>query len=252
MPELDPFEARLTRAVRAFADRAETRVDPISVADQAIGHRRFASLSWLGHTVPVPVSILLIVGLLLALIAWSAAVGGPWGDRTSIAPLQVATATPSETTAPAPTATPQPSTDGVGEEQVAGTGRFSIVDAGTSVRVGAVTQVRGYVASAVDTMNDPRVTGTGTLRLSIDIFAGVGSEWGTCRLENADGAWEGSVSGGSWNDGEASAVTGWLVGSGAYAGWTYYIDIRSSGLQTELSGVIYPGSPPARQSPEAR
>jgi hypothetical protein len=250
MPELDPFEARLTRAVHAFADRAETRVDPISVADQAIGHRRFASLSWLGHTVPVPVSILLVLGLLLALLAWSVGVGAPWNQRTSIVLLPAPTATPTATAAP--TVRPMPTTDGAGVEYVTGTGMLSIVESGTSVRVGAVTQVRGYVASAVDTMNDPRVTGTGTLRLSIDTFDGVGSESGTYWLESADGSWEGTVSGLGWSDGEASAVTGWLVGSGAYAGWTYYIDIRSSGLQTELSGVIYPGSPPARQSPEAR
>jgi hypothetical protein len=250
MPELDLFEVRLTRAVRSFADRADTRVDPVAVADRAIGHRRFASLSWLGHTVPVPVSILLVLGLLLALLAWSVGVGAPWDQRTSIVLLPAPTAAPTVTAAP--TARPLPSTDGTGYEYVNGTGTFSIVDPGTSVEVGDMTHERGFVASSTDTMNDPRVTGTGALRLSIDTFDGVGSEWGTYRLENTDGSWEGTVSGGGWSDGEAGTITGWLVGSGAYAGWTYYIDMRSSGLQTELSGVIYPGSPPARQSPEAR
>jgi hypothetical protein len=126
-----------------------------------------------------------------------------------------------------------------------------IVDPGSSSTVANATQVRGYVASSSDTMNDPRVTGTGTLQLTIDEYGSVGTEWGSYRLENARGAWEGSMAGAGWDGGEASTVSGWLAGTGSYEGYTYYIRVRSSGLQTELSGVIYRGSPPARQSPEA-
>jgi hypothetical protein len=241
MPELDPFDIRLAAAIRTFADRAETRVDATDMANRTIGRRRFASLVWLGRPLPVATSILLLLGLLLALLAWSVQVGAPWDQRTSVVPLPAPTASP----VLAPTATPTPTTDGVGDEYVNGTGTFSIVDSGTSAQVGDVTQLRGFVATSTDTMNDPRVTGTGTLRLSIDTYSPVGREWGSYRLENAGGAWEGTVTGAAWNRGNASDVSGWLVGSGAYEGYTYFVHTRSSDTSTETEGIIFPGSPPA-------
>ena len=240
MPELDQFEGRLAAAVHAFADRADTRVDPLAVAERAIGRRRFASLVWLGRPLPVTASILLVLGLLLALLAWSVGVGAPWDHRTSIVLLPAPTAAPTT----GPSATLMPTTDGAGAEHVTGSGTFSIVDSGTSTQVGDTTQLRGFVEQSTDTMNDPRVSGTGTLRLSIDTHDQVGTEWGTYRLVNADGAWEGPLAGAAWSGGDASAVTGYLVGSGANAGWTYYIDVRSSGFATELKGIIFPGPPP--------
>ncbi|HEX7951234.1 MAG TPA: hypothetical protein VF494_12855 [Candidatus Limnocylindrales bacterium] len=246
MPELDRFERNLSVAVRTFADRADTRVDPMAVAQQAIGRRRFASFTWFGRPLPITAAVLLLLALLVALLAWTLQVGGRPDSHLSVVPATAATA--SASTAPSPRA----STDGLGEEYASGSGSFVIVDAGTSSTVGNATQVRGYVATSIDTMSDPRVTGTGTLLLTIDEYGPVGTEWGTYRLENAGGAWEGPVTGAGWGRGEASTVSGWLAGTGSYKGYTYYIRVRSSGLQTELSGVIYPGSPPARQSPEAR
>jgi len=246
MPELDRFERNLAVAVRTFADRADTGVDPMAVAQQAIGQRRFASLTWFGRPLPITAAILLLLALLVALLAWTLQVGGRPDSHLSVVPATAATAS-------APTApSPRPSTDGIGEEYVSGTGSFVIVDPGSSSTVGNATQVGGYVATSTDTMSDPRVTGTGSLLLTIDEYGTVGTEWGTYRLENAGGAWEGPVAGAGWGGGEAGTVSGWLPGSGSYEGYTYYIRVRSSGLQTELSGVIYPGSPPARQSPEAR
>jgi len=246
MSELDGFERNLSAAVRKFADRADTRVDPMAVAQQAIGPRRFASLTWFGRRLPVTAALLLLLALLVALLAWTLQAGGRPDSRLSVVPATAATA--SASTSPSPRA----STDGIGEEYSNGSGSFVIVDPGSSTIVGNATQVRGYIASSTDTMSDPRVTGSGTLQLSIDEYGSVGTEWGTYRLENARGAWEGPVAGVARDGGEASTVSGWLAGSGSYEGYTYYIRVRSSGLQTELSGVIYPGSPPARQSPEAR
>lgn len=240
MPELDQFERRLAASVHAFADRADTGVDPVAVAERAVGRRRFASFVWLGRPVPVAASILLVLGLLLALLAWSVQLGAPWDHRTSIVLLPAPTATPTT----GPSATPTPTTDGAGAEYVAGSGTFSIVDSGTSTQVGDTTQLRGFVATSNDVMNDPRVTGTGTIHLSIDTHGTIGTEWGTFRLENADGAWEGTLAGAAWDGGNASDVTGYLVGSGAYVGFTYYIDVRSSAFAKEVDGIIYPGSPP--------
>jgi hypothetical protein len=241
MAERDLFEARLAAAVRAVADRAVTQVDAVAVAERAIGRRRrFASLVWLGRPLPVAASLLLVLGLLLVLLAWSVQVGAPWDRRTSIIPLPAPTATHLAT----PTATPIPSTDGAGAEYVIGHGAFSIAQSGASTLVDGVTQVRGFVATSTDAMNDRRVTGEGTLHLSIDTYDAAGTEWGTYRLENAGGAWEGALTGLAWNGGDASDVCGWLVGSGAYHGYTYYIHVRSTGFGRDIDGIIIPGSPP--------
>jgi hypothetical protein len=242
MPELDPFEARLRRAVRAYADRAETRVDPFALAERVVERRGFGSLVWLGRPLPIRGAILLVLGLLVAILAWSVQVGAPWDRRTSVAPLPAVTATPSPANAAA--TTPAPTTDGAGDERVSGSGTFSILTSGTSTRVGDVTQIRGFVATATNAMNDPRVTGAGALHLSIDTHGAVGSEWGTYRLVNAGGAWEGEVRGAAWDSGESSDVAGWLVGTGSYEGSTYYIQIRSVGTSTEIDGIVFPGPPP--------
>jgi len=244
MPELEPFEIRLGAAIRAFADRAETRVDAMTVANRTIGRRRFASLAWLGYPLPVRVSILLVLGLLLALLAWSVQVGAPWDRRASVVPPPAPTAAPTDM---APTATPRPSTDGTGAEYVIGRGTFSIVDPGTSTPVGDVPQLRGFVASSADTMDDPRVTGTGALHLSVDTFGTAGTQWATYRLENAGGAWEGTLTGLGWNEGNAIDMSGWLVGSGAYQGFTFYMHVRSGGFAMDIDGIIFPGSPPGPQ-----
>jgi hypothetical protein len=75
MPELQPFEARLTVAVRSFADRADTRVDATAVAERSIRHRPSGGAGWLRRTVSVPVWILLVIALLVALFAAALQVG---------------------------------------------------------------------------------------------------------------------------------------------------------------------------------
>jgi hypothetical protein len=240
MPELDPFDARLTAAVHAYADRAETGVDATAVAARAVGRRRTGAFAWLWSPLPVPAGVLLTLALLLALLAWTIQVGAPWDRRTSIIPPPAPTATPTAapTSTPARTTTP---TDGKGNEAVTGTERVSVVTYGTSARVGETTQMRGVVATTVDTMNDARVTGTGTVNGENDSYGSVGPQWGTYRLENTDGAWEGTWTGALWGDGLASEVAAWLVGTGAYKGYTYYMHARG----TNVDGVIFMGSPPA-------
>ena len=236
MPELDPFEMRLAAAVHALADRADTRVDAAAVARETIGRRPFWSAAWSWLQVPLPAAVLLILALTLALVAGTAFVGG-LRDRPSLfAPLP--TPTSEVTVAPSPTG------DVTGSSSVTGTGTFSIVSPGTTAEVGGGTQIRGFVATGTVVMDDPRVTGTVTLRLSLDTHGSVGTEWGTYRLETADGAWEGTLAGGSWNDGDASDVAGYLVGSGDFEGYSFYVDIRSSGFAMELEGIIFPGPPP--------
>jgi hypothetical protein len=163
------------------------------------------------------------------------------------APASAPTASPASTGAPLPTAkptpTPVPTTDGAGAEDVTGTQGFSRIVRGSVTNVGDVMQLRGNEVDTIDTMNDPRVTGTGTVRGNADLFGSVGPQWGTYRLENADGAWEGSFTGILTEAGAVSEVTAWLVGSGAYEGYTYYFHHLGSGT-LKVDGIIYPGSAP--------
>ena len=137
-----------------------------------------------------------------------------------------------------------PSTDGTGPEYVTGTESFTRIARGEITTVGDVMQMRGNEVDTVDTVNDPRVTGTGTVRGDADLFGTVGTQWGTYQLENADGAWEGTWTGILTGSGAVSEVTAWLVGSGGYDGYTYYFHHYGSGT-LQVEGFIFPGSPPA-------
>lgn len=246
MADMDAFERRLADALRRYADEVSVAVDAAEVAHNvALEHPRrgatggwpLVSLGWLGHRLWAPVPILLVVGLLFALMVSFMQVGAPWDLRgpAALHPTPTATASP----------TPVATTDGVGDEYVTGTMSFSPVENGTETKVGNVTQLRGLVFTGAWTMNDPRVNATGTARLSVDEYTNVYPEWGTMRLENANGAWEGTVTGGGWNGGETTNFSGWLVGSGAYAGYTYYVHYWGSGYSYLAEGIIFQGSPPA-------
>jgi hypothetical protein len=241
MPELDPFDARLSAAVHAFADRAATGVDAVAMAERSVRRRRTGAFAWLWSPLPVPAGLLVTLVLLLGLLAWSLQVGGPIGPRPPVAPLPAPSVSPAPTASPPPT--PLPPTDGEGDEIVGGTETVLIVTRGTSLQVGDVRQTRGLVATTVDTMNDPRVTGTGTLKGENDTYGSVGPEWGTYHLENADGAWDGTWTGARWDGGNVSQVTAWLIGSGAYKGYSYYLIARGTNPM-RVDGLIVHGSPP--------
>ena len=168
------------------------------------------------------------------------------GPQLASAPASTPEPTPAPTAAPTPVpaATPVPSTDGQGPEYVTGNDTHSGTG-GTEVMVGDVTQVRNAVIAARFAMNDPRASGTGSGLVNLDLRGGVGPEWGTTRLDNAEGSWTGNVTGAAWANGNASDLSGWLVGSGAYEGYTYYWHLRSTDTTGKVDGIIYPGAPPA-------
>ncbi len=242
MPELDVFEARLTEAVHSFAGRAETRVDAAAVAERTVRRRGIGSLGRLGRLLPVPVSILLLLALLLAMLAWSIGAGAPWSNRAVVL-VPVPTATAAVTPAASPTPTPVPSTTGTGDQYVVGTesGVFLVTDY-TSTKVGDVTQMRGGTTSSVMTMNDRRVTGTMTYVNSLDVHANVGSEWGTGRLVNDGGTWEGNCTGMAWEAGNRAAGSCSLVGTGGYTGYLYYFQHTYGAAGLNVQGFILPGS----------
>ena len=136
--------------------------------------------------------LVLVGGLVVACGATAPATSQ--APTATAAPVVVASAPASAPTAsPAaiakPTPTPVPPTDGEGPERVTGTQGFSRIVRGTATTVGEAVQLRGNEVDTIDTMNDPRVTGTGTVRGNADLYGSVGPQWGTYRLENADGAW---------------------------------------------------------------
>jgi hypothetical protein len=263
MVDMDAFERRLAEALRRYADEVSVAVDAAGVAHKvalehphrgATGARRLASLGWLGHRPWAPVPILLVVGLLFVLTVSFMQVPAPWDLRGPAAPHPTPSPTASPTpvaTAPHPTPTatasptPVATTDGVGDEYVTGTMTFSTLDNGTTTKVGNVTQLRGLVLTGTWIMNDPRVSGTGTAHLNVDEYDNVNAMWGTCHLENANGAWDGTETAASWNGGSTANDSAWLVGSGAYAGYTYYVHFWGSEYTYQVEGIIFQGSPPA-------
>lgn len=241
MSELESFEVRVTTAVHAFADRAETEVDAVAVAARAISRRRTGMLAVLGHPVPVPASFLVVSALLLAFGAWSLTGDGPVPVHVSLGPGATPTVAPTPTPAPTPTIAP------MAPAYVTGTGSTTRVAAGTTtVDNAGIAHTLGVALAVVSDMSDPRVTGTGTYRLGVDTSGQLGFAAGTLLLENAHGSWAGTCTGATRYDLTTGDLSCWLVGSGAYQGLTYYIShhIAATGKDA-LTGVVLEGSPPS-------
>lgn len=249
MPELDPFDSRLEAAVHAFADGAQTRVDAAATAERTIRRGRAGRLSWLGYAVPVPVSILVVLLLLVLTLAVSLGIGAAWHRQSSVVPVAIASATPAAVAPSAsasPSVAPMAATDGEGDDVVAGTETLVVTVPFLETTPGDVARSRDGVITTTAAMNDPRVSGTGTWQVSADLSDGVGPAWGTYRLEGADGAWEGTCTGGLWDAADGGARTCWLVGGGDYAGYSYHLAVTWSGQGPgDVRGVIVPGLPPA-------
>jgi hypothetical protein len=104
--------------------------------------------------------------------------------------------------------------------------------------------------------SDPRLSGTTTVTFNVDVdpWTGEGIMWGTMRIENEGGTWEGTYTGMEYEppEGDLWANSAWLTGSGDYAGYSVYM--QSSGRQGEGSsgtshGVIFKGQPPVPEAP---
>jgi hypothetical protein len=99
-----------------------------------------------------------------------------------------------------------------------------------------------------ETMDDARVTGTGRYLLTIYGVPSNGAVAGTLRIENADGAWEGPVTGVLQPSGSTFGA-GWLSGEGAYEGLSYYHHHWTTDPEGPLTvnGMIVAGDPPETQ-----
>lgn len=240
MPELEPFNERLEAAVHVFADRAQTSVDAGAVAQVAMGRRRSTWPRFLGAAVPVPVSLLILIALLVLALAATLGIGvgrerqGMMLPAPSASPVSLAASTP-----------PDAATDGVGSEVLSGSLTLAMTAPYTESRAAGVTRLRNGVITTTARMSDPRTSGTGTWLVNADRYVVTGPWWGTYRLENAGGAWEGTCSGSLGDAGAGAALSCWLIGSGAYDGYSYYLSAAGSDTgPDDVRGVIVPAAPP--------
>jgi hypothetical protein len=111
----------------------------------------------------------------------------------------------------------------------------------------------GFYAFDVEA-TDPRVSGALTVfyNADVDTDTGHGIQWGTLRIENDGGTWEGPFTGMEYEPPEGDFVAGssMMVGDGDYAGYTLYLqgDMTQFGPAHDLHGVVFKGQPPAAEA----
>jgi hypothetical protein len=108
--------------------------------------------------------------------------------------------------------------------------------------------VRDLTVECTDTTNDPRVSGIHTATWSMDVWgnpytgSAAGVQWGTVRLENTGGAWEGKLTG-VYSSIGGDQIMVWYAGTGGYEGLAYFELVTGTGPWT-IQGQIFPGDPP--------
>jgi len=95
------------------------------------------------------------------------------------------------------------------------------------------------------TANDPRVAGTAHFTLKMDrwgasIAHGAQVQWGTIRIENTGGAWEGDYAG-VYTSATGDVFDVLFKGTGTYAGLSYYRwSFETRGSRWPTQGLIFP------------
>ena len=125
-------------------------------------------------------------------------------------------------------------------------------DLGSVTGTEALYSARDGVSVHTNEWTDPRVSGTWTIAFNVDQdpATGHGIQWGTARIENDGGTWEGPFTGMEYKPGETDYLmnAGWMTGDGDYAGYTFYweVDAEQHGSADPRTwhGVIYRGDPP--------
>ena len=99
--------------------------------------------------------------------------------------------------------------------------------------------------------DDPRVTGihtSGTFNIDwwgeADLSRGALVQWGSPRLENAGGAWEGRATGIASLPARGDIIAIWYTGTGGYAGLSYF-ELWTGQQPWRIQGQIFPGVPPS-------
>lgn len=110
---------------------------------------------------------------------------------------------------------------------------------------------RSDTLMCTDTASDPRVSGIASGPFNYDAWGtqenGASVVWGTIRLVNAGGAWEGRYTG-AYTSETGDMISVWYTGIGGYAGLAYFQWIAapygSASTGYRFQGLIFPGSPP--------
>ena len=186
--------------------------------------------------------------LAISLLVGACAAGGTSTMTSSPTVTPAPTATPAPTPTPTPAPTPAPIAYGPATV-VSGTESCTFKKTGTTTLVGETYEYRDAILSCTDTSNDPRVSGQVTYTWEYDGWAqGAHVQWGTGRLENAGGAWDGTMTG-SYSMPRGDLLLFWFTGSGGYEGLSYAMWAVLSPAEVawtyKVDGIIFPGSPPA-------
>ena len=181
-------------------------------------------------------------------------------DSTGDVPTNQPTTVAPPATVATPLQNPQPPVEftacvGPGPEVQAGTEEVSQV----SLPDGAmtITRTRGYTwQSTVRDVSDPRLVGIWYNSVDGDQYTIPGGgprptfdAW-THRIENDEGAWQGSLQGIDFNDGESLDGPLVLIGEGAYEGLTAVATVEFGGPCPNTRGYIIEGGVPAPPVPQ--
>jgi hypothetical protein len=115
----------------------------------------------------------------------------------------------------------------------------------------------GYAWQPSGTMSDPRLTGTYYVAFEWDEYLPPGAPGrvrigaGTWRIENDEGAWQGSVTNAYLSDGAEAAASAVLTGEGAYEGMSVLWQEQDDwdACTWDVRGLIIEGGPPAVPEP---
>jgi hypothetical protein len=132
---------------------------------------------------------------------------------------------------------------------VAGTSDCPSFDFGTiTTDSRGVQHARGGTFACTQTVNDPRVSGAYAATWNLDWWGtsdrsnGALVQWGTVRLVNAGGVWEGRATG-VYSTDRGDIIATWYKGIGGYAGLAYFT-LESGGGPWTIQGQLFPGNPP--------
>ena len=186
----------------------------------------FAELAWRTRTMFSATRVAATVAI-FALGASVALISVPLGRSTAPAPGQPAAEEPERPVVVSGTAAD-----------------IRLVDMCDEVLDSDPPMLTGNTSVSEPEMDDPRVSGTYLLVQNGQNRGGAGPMWGTMRVENEDGAWEGPVSG-YWTDSDTH-FSGCLAGEASYEGLTYCLRTAADvyALKVQVDGLIYEGSAP--------
>ncbi len=171
------------------------------------------------------VTVLAVAGLIVGACAAAAATPTPSPTPVPAASTAAPVVTPQSTllvVTPMPVATSSMPADPKAPAYATVSGGFTMTGDVTRTKDGDCERVSGGVVEGWGTASDARLSGTSRFDISGVGCGGIGFEYGTMRIENAGGAWEGFCSGGIWNSENSYDLACWLSGSGAYEGLTTY------------------------------